>query len=966
LQNPKKNRTFAKLKINKHKKHNNMKKFLLSLLVILLTIPAMAQFEPLPIDPKVRKGTLPNGLTYYIRHNTEPRGQAEFFIAQRVGSIQEEENQRGLAHFLEHMAFNGTKHFPDKELFTFLEGIGVRFGFNLNAYTSIEETVYNISAVPVLRQGIIDSALLVLWDWADGLSLLAKDIEEERGVIREEWRTGQGAMMRIYEKILPEMFPDNLYGQRLPIGTIDVINNFTPQELRDYYEKWYRPDHQAIIVVGDIDVDYVQAKIHEFFSQIETPTTPSPIVVVPVEPNEEPLVAIGTDPEMPQTQVAVSFKFDPLPKEVKLSAQGLIMDYFTDLVTAMLNTRLEEITQKANAPFLYAQSMVGGYMMGISKSMNAFTVFAASREGGMAEAFRAVMNEVARADQHGFTIGELERAQAAHLSNLERQFKERENTRSSVFARQYSRHFLDHDPIPGVEYEFNMISQIVQMFPIDQLLAQLNMWVQQLISDENVAIFGLGPEKEGLVYPSREELLTIFTTAMQTKQEPYVDDVLDEPLMTKMPKAGKVTKTENLNQFGAKQFTLSNGMQVIIKPTDFKDDEIRFVGTSLGGTSLFNDKDVVTFRVLNDIATIGGVGNFSQVNLSKALAGKQARVSSNVGTTTETIRGNGSPKDLETIMQLIYLHATAPRFDQEAFDSWLARQKAMLENLALNPALAFNDTLITRLYGDQPRAREWVFEPIEELDKINYKRAIELYMDRFKDMSDFTFTFVGNIDEKTFIPLMEQYLASLPNLKRKETWKDVGPHPLTGKRQAHFDREMQTIKASVATVFTGHADYTPENVLRFQMLNQILDLIYTEEIREKEGGTYGVAVRATFDRYPRGNYSILIMFDTDPELAENLLSIVYRELDKLVAEGPSQENFDKVVAFMLKDVEEKRRDNAAWLRAIDEFAIWKMDNFTQREQLINRTKPADIQALVKLILAQRNIAEVVMTGVEAN
>ncbi|MDR1950914.1 MAG: insulinase family protein, partial [Bacteroidales bacterium] len=712
-----------------------MKKFLLSLLVILLTIPAMAQMGPLPIDPKVRKGTLPNGLTYYIRHNTEPRGQAEFFISQRVGAIQELDNQRGLAHFLEHMAFNGTKHFPDKKLFEFLEGIGVKFGQNLNAYTSIEETVYNISAVPTSRQGIIDSVLLILWDWADGLALTDKDIEEERGVIREEWRTGQGAVMRIYEKLLPEMFPNNLYGQRLPIGTIDVINNFKPQELRDYYEKWYRPDHQAIIVVGDLDVDYVEKKIKEYFSRIETPTTPSEIVVVPVEPNEEPLVSIGTDPEMPTTQIVVSFKFDPLSKEDKLSAQGLIMNYFTSLITSMLNTRLTEITQKANAPFLYSASTVGGYMMGISKSMNAFSVFSVSKEGGMAEAFRAAMVEVARVDQHGFTIGELERAKASYLSNLERRFNEREKQRSVLYAREYSRNFLDNEPIPGIETEFQMISQISSMFPIDQMLMQLNMLIQQLISGENVAIFGMGPEKEGSVYPTREELLNIFTTAMATPQTAYVDEALDEPLITKLPKAGKVTKTANLAQFDAKEFTLSNGMKVIIKPTDFKDDEIRFVGTSLGGNSLFNDKDVVTFRVLNDIATIGGVGNFSQVNLSKALAGKQARVSSSVDITTETIRGSGSPKDLETIMQLIYLYATAPRFDQEAFDSWLGRQKATLENLALNPMLAFNDTLITRWYGNQPRAREWVFQPIEELNKIDYKKAIELYNDRFKDMS---------------------------------------------------------------------------------------------------------------------------------------------------------------------------------------------------------------------------------------
>jgi zinc protease len=940
-----------------------MKKILLSLLVILLTIPAMAQFEPMPIDQRVRKGTLPNGLTYYIRHNSEPQGQAEFFMSVKVGSVQEEENQRGLAHFLEHMAFNGTKHFPEKNLFTYLEGLGVRFGQNLNAGTSWDKTEYTISAVPVSRQGVVDSLLLILFDWANGLLLTDKDIEEERGVIREEMRTRSDAFMRTIEKILPDALPNNLYGQRFVIGTEEVIMNFKPDELRDYYHKWYRPDHQAIIVVGDIDVDYVENKIKQLFSQIPMPTTPSPLVPILVESNEDPIVVIGTDPEMTATLVSVNFKFEPFPKEVKLSQQGLIMDYMFDLVTSMLNTRLAEIAQKANAPFLQATSNTGKFFFGIVRTMNAFSISAMSREGGMAEAFKALMTEVARTDQHGFTIGELERAKAAHLSHLERQFNEREKQRNIIYAREYIRNFEDDEPIPGIEYEFTTISQISAMFPTEQLLAQINMLVQQLISSNNVVIYGLGPQKDGLVYPTRDELLSIFTTAMATPQEAYVDEVLDEPLMTKLPKAGRVTKTTNLDQFGAKEFTLSNGMKVIIKPTDFKDDEIRFVGNSLGGNSLFNDKDVATFRVLNDIATIGGVGNFSRVNLSKVLAGKQARVSSGVGVTTENISGSGSPRDLETIMQLIYLHATAPRFDQEAYDSWYGRTKAQLENLALNPMLAFQDTLITRLYGDQPRAIPLILVPAEDLSKVDYKRAIELYMDRFKDMSDFTFTFVGNIDEKTFIPLMEQYLASLPNLNRKETFKDVNPRPLTGKRQSHFDKEMQTVKATVATIYTGNADYTVDNVIKFQMLNQILDLIFMEEIREKEGGTYGVQTYIEFRRHPKGNYTMQILFDTDPEKAKHLLSIVYRELDKLTKEGPSQEYFDKVVTFMLKDAEEKRRDNGTWMNTINEFAIWKMD-FTQREQVLNQAKPSDIQALAKLVLGQQNIAEVVMTGVE--
>ncbi len=933
-----------------------MKKFLLSLLVIVLITPAMAQMGPLPIDAKVRKGTLSNGLTYYIRQNAEPKGQAEFFIAQKVGSVQEEENQRGLAHFLEHMAFNGTEHFPDKDLFKFTEGIGVKFGYNLNAYTSFDETVYNISAVPVSRNGIIDSCLLVLLDWANGLSLLDKDIEEERGVIREEMRTTTSASMRIFNKILPEMYPESRYGHRLPIGTEQVVMGFKPDELRDYYEKWYRPDHQAIIVVGDIDPDYIETKIKELFDAIPTPSAPSELVTISVGHNEKPIVAIGTDPEMTSTRISINYKYDPLPKEVKLSAQSLVMTYIQSAIASMLNTRFSEIAQKANAPFLQAGSDFDIFFA--SKSMDAFSVTAISKEGGMVDAFKAIIAEIGRVQQHGFTASEYERVKAEFLSELERQYKERDKRQSTSYAREYVRNFEDNEPIPGIEYEYTFINQFVPMISVDQI----NQVVNQFIHENDMVIYAMAPEKAGLSYPSKDEITNIYNTAIAEKQEPYQDEVSDEPLIAQLPKAGKVVKTTDLKLFEAKEFTLSNNVKVIIKPTDFKDDEIRFTATSFGGNSLMDNKDVITIKVLNEIVTIGGVGNFSKVNLTKALSGKQVSVGSNVSTPTESLGGNCSPKDLETMMQLIYLYATAPRFDQEAFDSWIERMRAQLENMAANPMKAFSDTLAARMFGNQPRTNPLT---LADLSKIDYKRAIELYNDRFKDMSDFTFTFVGNIDEKTFVPLMEQYLGALPNLNRKETYKDVKVNPLTGERKAHFNKEMQTVKATVATVYTGTMDYTPENVLKHSIFKQILDLVFTEEIREKEGGTYGVATQDQFERYPTGNYTLLIFFDTDPNLTEKLLSIVYRELDKIAKEGPRQVDFDKIMTFMQKDIEEKRRDNGAWLSAINEFAMYNVDSFTKKEEALNKIKPSDIQALAKAILAQKNRAEIVMKGVEA-
>ncbi len=933
-----------------------MKKILLFLLVIALSIPAMAQMGPLPIDSKVRKGVLPNGLTYYVRQNAEPKGQAEFFIAQKVGSVQEEDNQRGLAHFLEHMAFNGLQHFPGKDLFKFTEGIGVRFGYNLNAYTSLDETVYNISAVPVSREGIIDTCLLILFDWANGLTLLDKDIQDERGVIREEMRTRTNATMRIYDQIVPVIYPNNRYGQRMPIGTEEVLMGFKPEELRAYYEKWYRPDHQGIAVVGDFDPDVVEAKIKELFGTIPTPETPSELAPLAVEPNEEPIVAIGTDKEMTQTQITINFKNEAMPKELKLSAVGVMTDYMTEIISRMLNTRLNEITQKANPPFIWAAGYYGPFF--ISKTVDAFTLMAGCKEDGTLDAYKVALTELARMKQHGFTASEYERAKEEYLSELEKLYKERDKRKSVALAQECINNFKDDKAMPGLEQEYAILNQLIPALPLENI----NEVAKQLIHDNDLVIMITGPQKEGLTYPTKEELLSLYKSIMETEQEAYKDEVLDEPLIAQLPKAGKVTKTADLKLFEAKEFTLSNGIRVIIKPTDFKEDEIRFTATSFGGNSLMNDKDIITFKVLNEIATVGGVGNFSRVNLNKALAGKQAGARTSVSVTTEDMNGSCSPKDLETMMQLIYLYATAPRFDQEAFDSWKERLRAQLENFNLNPMKTFSDTLVMKTYGKQPRAQQL---SLEDLDKVDYKKAIELYKERFKDMNDFTFTFVGNIDEATFVPLMEQYIAALPAGKRKETFKDVKVNPLPGEHISHFNREMETVKATVATVYNGKMDYTPENVMKYDIFEQIMDIVYTEEIREKEGGTYGVSVFCEFGRYPVGNYSMTIFFDTDPEKAQHLLSVAYRELEKVAKDGPNAEHFEKVTAYIKKNIEQNLRENGAWLNAIDEYAMYKTDSFTKKAETLEKIKPADIQAIAQMVLSQKNRAEIIMTGVSS-
>jgi len=851
----------------------------------------------------------------------------------------------------------------------FLDGIGVGLmGGTLNAFAGIDRTGFHISSVPVnLRPGIIDSVLLVLYDWtcADGLLMRDEDIELERGVIREEWRWGQSPQMRIFEQILPIVFGNNLYGHRLPIGTLEVIDNFTPDQLREFHRTWYRPDHQAIVIVGDIDVDDMQRRIHARFGQIATPTTPSPRIVVPVEMNVDPLVAFGTDAEMTMSQVAIEFKFEPMPREMQHSMMGLIMDYMNGLITSMLNMRLAEISQRADAPFLFAGSRTGNFMMGVASTMQSFTATAVSGEGRMKEALEAVTVELARLQQHGFTFGELERAQATFMSNLERRYNERYTTRSVVHARQIANSFFEDLPLPGVAFEFQTMTQIAAMLPIEQLLPQLNQLVQQYLSGENVVIYGIAPERDDLTHPTTDQLLAVFTRTIAATQEPFEDDALDEPLVaTENLTPGRVVSRRNLDRFGENvtEFTLSNNVRVIVKPTDFRADEVQFVGRSIGGNSLFNDADFATFSVLSEVATIGGLGNFSRINLSRALSGKQATVTSAIGETTEQISGSGSPRDLETIMQLIYLHATSPRFDQEAFDSWFARQRTLLEGMAVNPMLSLVDTITARSLGDQVRGQRMT---PELLTQVNYQRAIELYRERFACMGDFTFTFVGNIDEATFIPLMEQYLGALPNLNRQETYRDVTPRPNPGMIQAHFQREMQTPQASVAATLTGTLDFTPENRMKVRMLQQILRTVFFREIREDEGGTYGVQVQLSFERQPAGSYSLLVFFQTNNDIAKHLLSIAYREMERIATEGPTQDDFDASVATLVRSTDDQRRLNGAWLGAINEYATFQTEIFTQQEALFTAVTPADIQTLMRTMLDHQNITEVVMFGIEA-
>ena len=933
-----------------------IKRILASFALLCMAIVSMAQQQPqmppIPTDPNVRIGKLENGLTYYIRHNELPEKRADFYIAQKVGSILEEENQRGLAHFLEHMCFNGTTNFPGKGIINWLETIGVKFGQNLNAYTSIDETVYNINNVPVIRDGIVDSCLLILHDWANDLTLDPKEIDNERGVIHEEWRTGQGAMMRMYEQALPKAYQGGKYGNRLPIGTIEVIDNFPYQALRDYYEAWYRPDQQGIVVVGDIDVDKVEAKIKEMFSPIQMPANAPERKYEPVADNEEPIVTIAKDKEQPSTMIYLWHKHDATPKEIKGTMAYLVQNYMFSMISSMLNARLEELRQSANPPFIMAVTQDTDFLL--SKTKGAFVGMAASKDDGIPTAISALVREIERARKFGFTASEYARAKADYLRSLESAYNERDKMKNNEYVQEYVRHFIDNEPIPGIETEYALMNQLAPNIPVEAI----NSILPQLITDKNIVINIFGPDKEGMVYPTEAEILDILKNTKAEEITAYVDKVSDEPLMKETPKAGKIVKTEE-GPFGSTALTLSNGVRVVIKNTDFKADEIRMRAFSPGGTSVFGTKEALQLKMLNSVAGLGGLGNFSNVDLEKVLAGKKASISASVSDLSEGLSGSCSPKDLETMLQLAYLSFTAPRMDDAAFESFKQRTKAALANQEANPMMALTDTLQREMYGNHPMAGR---VKAEMIDQINYNRIMEMYKDRFKEAGDFTFLFVGNINLEEAKPLIETYLGGLPTINRKENFKDIQLDIRKGARKNLFEKKMETPKSTVLNTISGNCEYNLKNNLLMTMLSQTMSMVYLETIREKEGASYGVSAFGQLSRGTKDEAFFQIYFDTDPAKREKMEQIVMAELQKVAQVGPNPEHLAKVKEFLLKQHTEQVKENGYWLGQLNNFYWYNVDMNTDYEKLVNELTVEDVKNFTKALLDQGNIIEVTMTA----
>jgi zinc protease len=909
------------------------------------------QNPPLPVDPNVRTGKLENGLTYYIRNNGLPENRADFYIAQKVGSMQEEDNQAGLAHFLEHMAFNGTKNFPGKSMLNYLQDNGIKFGTNINAYTSFDETVYFMTNIPTTNRNLMDSALLVLHDWSNAIALEEEEIENERGVIREEWRTRGGAQQRLWDQLLPKMYPGSKYAKRMPIGSIDVINNFKPEEIRAYYRKWYRPDLQGIIVVGNVNMDEMEQKIKTLFSPIPLDPERATREYYPVPDNKEPIVAIATDPEARNTSIMMFYKHDPMPEELKSTQVGYITQYILNAAASMMNQRLAEILQKPDAPFTNAYAYDGDYF--VAKTKDAWTVVAGSAEDKIKDALAAMVRETERVKRYGFTASEYEVARTNILKSYEDAYNNRDKQRNSVYSQEYVRAFTDGEPFPGIEFEYQFMQAVAPNIPVEAI----NQTIKQLIGDENIVISVTGPRKEGLVYPAEEELLAVLREVKAETIEPYAEQVIDEPLVATPPAPGKIVKEEKDMSMGATVWTLQNGMKVILKNTDFKDDEIRMTGTSAGGYSPYAVQDPVNSKMMSAVITLGGVGSFSATDLPKVLAGKTATASPGISLTTQDFNGSSSIRDFETMLQLVYLYFTAPRRDNDAFQSFVQRTETQLRNQEAEPMVAFSDSIIAALYGDNPLPARIKAADIKQL---NYDRIMEMYRQQFSNPGSFVFTFVGNIDEAKVRPVVEQYLASLPGRAVKGEFTRVPMNIKEGERENIFQREMKNPKASVFNAFAGTMERNMKNQILMSMFDQILDIVYTEKVREEEGGTYGVYAGGSISRYPEGQTILEIMFDTDPEKMEPLNQIILDVLEDIAQNGPRETDFSKVKEYMNKSYTENLKENSYWMNVLDTKYFYGEDMHTNYIETVNAITPAEIRDFVAGLLNQGNRKTIVM------
>ncbi|MCQ2345663.1 MAG: insulinase family protein [Paludibacteraceae bacterium] len=932
-----------------------MKKLLFSVALLATTLFAGAQqFAPLPVDSAVRIGHLDNGLTYYIRHNEMPKQRCEFHIAQAVGAILEEDHQNGLAHFLEHMAFNGTEHFPGKGIIEYFESIGVNFGGNINAYTSLDQTVYRLSDVPTYREGIIDSALLVMHDWACGLSLLGEEIDAERGVIREEWRTGANASRRMWKEGNRQMYPGSQYAKRDVIGDTAVINNFAYQALRDYYHKWYGPDNQAIIVVGDIDVDAIEAKIKNLWKDVPARQNRGERPIYGIPDNEEPIYALVKDREAQSSTIRIMYKHDVLPEQVKGTTAAYLLDLLDNIIYYAVSERFQDLALDSNSP------MRGGAAMysNIVKSKNAFIGVVAPKEGQEKAAYQLLLLQLEKLRRYGITTAEMERAKNEILSSYENSYNERASRRNRGLAEQCINHFLDASPLTAIEWDYSQIGDAMNMIGADLI----NQRVQSYFTDNNIILCFLTPDKDNIDVPAREEAIAMLKDVRNAEIEAPAEENVNRPLVKKAPKKGKIKKVKRNDQLGSTEWILSNGIHVIIRPTEFKQDEINMSAYSQGGTSLIaNVDDLPSADLATTIVDYMGYGEFKSTELAKALSGKQCGANFAINTYSENVSGSSTVKDFETMLQLTYLGFTAPRRDEDAFNTLMNLLRQSIANREMNHKGIWRDSINLMASNYSPRA---LITDAAYLDKVNLDKALSIYKTRFANPADFTFVFVGNINpnDPNMQELICKWLGGLKTKKNKhESFKDLNIRVAQGKQKNYFTRDMQIHTASNRIQYTSYdIPYTIDNDVNMEMIGRILSTRYLESIREREGGSYGVGCGGYMNRLPVPAAILVMQFDTDPLKQERLMEIIHEEVMTIINDGPLASDLQKEKESMLKDLEEDLETNSWWMSTITRYYRYNENMLQDYKKAVENISAQSVQALLKKLVAAGNVFEVVM------
>ena len=941
-----------------------MRKLFLSVFAAVVAFTAVAQQrvngpapEFIPNDPAVRTGQLENGMKYYIRHNDKQKGLADFYIIHNVGAIQEDDNQQGLAHFLEHMAFNGTNNLPGKMLIEWCEKVGIKFGANLNAGTSWDYTQYLIKDVPVSRQGVVDTAMLILHDWSHFITLDHDEIDKERGVIQEELRTRDGASWRSTINLLKTLFKGTKYEHRNLIGHLDGLQSFTYDDIKSFYDKWYRPDYQAVVIVGDIDAEKVEAQVKSLMADIPAPAADAATKEVIIVPdNKEPIVSIFEDPEMLESDISLFIKRPALPDYVRNTVQAEMLSLINSLGGTMANARLSEIAMKPNAPFTNAHIGNGG--VGICPTLDGLTVGVGTKDGELMKGFEAALVELERIRRHGFTEGEFERAKAQVLRREEQAYNNRNDRMNGQYVNRYLSAFRRNSAFPDAELEWKMDSAIIAQLP----LVAINQTFASYITDHNNVVIVNAPKKEGVVNPTEAQILEAIAKVKGSEIAPYQDNTVKEPLIAPNAKlkGSKVKKSGANATLGTTEWTLKNGVKVVVKPTTFKADEVQIQMVSQAGISCLSDDDYNTGKYLSLVTSQMGLSKFSATELRKQLSGKSASTAVAPDDYTTAVYGNGSPKDLETILQLLYLRFTDPRFNEDDFNTVLGQYISYVENITTNPDYVASSEQLKSLYGNNPRRQQI---STEVLKSINFDRVAPIYRQLLSNAADFTVYIVGNVDLATLKPLVEKYIGSLPAKKKKLTKRvDDGVRYATGEVINDFKAPMQQPKVSVCRFYTGDIEFNLENTVTATFLKDILRSRYTTSIREEKGGTYGVSVGCSVDPYYTPTYQFAIQFDTNETMADELSEIVVAEIKELAANGPKAEDLNKVREYLIKEWNNRLVQNGAWMSYIRHFYTYgeDMNRVANYENIVKSMTGEKIAAMAAKILADNNMTYVVM------